>query len=444
MAHLLRVSIPVGSLALLVSETVLVTTAFVVAAYSTLAFEPTVFLLEEGGLTRILVVTACILLGMHFHDLYTQIRIRSRILLLQQVSVTMGIAFLAQGFISYADPDLRMPIRVMLLGSAISAVGIFLWRNVYSGSILKLIGTQSLLFVGSNTVVETIAAHVQDHPELGFAVAGYVDDGVAAGACRPGGKVLGPMSALREIALGINVDRIVVSSRGQERGPTVADLLELRFSGTIVDEASTMYEEVCARISTIEMRPSKFVLSGELAPRPGVLMLQAAYNFGFALLVGILLLPVMAAIVIAIRLSSAGPVFERHTRVGWNGALFTLYRFRCAHLTKVGRFLDRTKMDRLPQLINVLRGDMLLVGPRPESPERATMLAESIPYYRQRQSLKAGMTGWAQINHDRHETLEDAAIELEYDLYYMKNMSMSLDAYVLLHAFKTALLAWNG
>src|SRR5437764_7878545 len=128
MVRLFRVSVPVGSLALLISEVVLVTSAFVIASYFTLEYDPTVFLLYDGGLFRILLVTASVILGLHFHDLYTHIYVKSRIVLLQQLSLVMGVAFLAQGLISYGSRALRMPIHLMLPGSALAMLGIFGWR----------------------------------------------------------------------------------------------------------------------------------------------------------------------------------------------------------------------------------------------------------------------------------------------------------------------------
>src|SRR5947209_12691842 len=128
MIRLFKVFIPVGTLTLLVSEIVLVTSAFVFATYLTFEADPTVYLLDEGGLMRIMVVVFCILVGLHFHDLYSQFQVKSRIVLIQQLCLVMGVAFLSQGLIAYLNRNLRVPIRVMVLGSAVAVVSIFLWR----------------------------------------------------------------------------------------------------------------------------------------------------------------------------------------------------------------------------------------------------------------------------------------------------------------------------
>ena len=166
----------------------------------------------------------------------------------------------------------------------------------------------------------------------------------------------------------------------------------------------------------------------------------------------------MVAVALAVKLFSKGPVFYRQTRVGRGGVPFTLYKFRSMYpdaelksgavwatkddprVTPVGRWLRKLRLDEMPQLFNVIRGDMSLVGPRPERPEFVQMLQEKIPYYRQRSCVKPGVTGWAQINHKYGDTIEDVTTKLEYDLYYIKNLAPSLDAYILFHTAKTVLL----
>ena len=459
MVRLFRVFVPVGSLALLVSEVALVTSAFVLAAYLVLEFDPQVYLFYDGGLYRILLVAASVILGLHFHDLYTNIYVKSRMLLLQQLSLVMGMAFLAQGLISYGSRALRMPIHIMVPGSAIAMLWIFVWRVFYSRYLLRVVGAQRLLFVGGSPVVEAITTHLTGHPELGMAVIGYVDDGVASGTLRTGGKVLGPLASLRDIALAMAPDRIVVGMSERRQRMPIADLLELRFSGIVIEEASTTYESVCMRISTLELRPSQLVFSGELGPRRGILVVQAIYNLGLALIGTVVFLPLMVMAAIGIKLTSPGPVLYRQTRVGLDDRLFTLYKFRSMRqnaeaatgavwaskddprITGFGKFLRKTRLDEVPQFFNVLRGDMAIVGPRPERPEFAKTLAEKIPYYRQRHCVKPGITGWAQINHKYGDTVEDTISKLEYDLYYIKNVSLSLDAYIIFHTLKTMVLS---
>ena len=233
---------------------------------------------------RILLVTASVILGLHFHDLYTHIYVKSRILLLQQLSLVMGVAFLAQGLISYASRALRMPIHLMVPGSALAMLGhLRLAHPLFEVSAGRG-GRAADPLRGSNPVVEAIAAHITEHPELGMAVIGYIDDGVPAGTPRREARFWDPSPPCATSPLDVAPDKIVVGMTERRQCMPVADLLELRFSGIFIEEASTTYESVCMRISTLELRPSQFVFSGELGPRPGILLIQAFYNLVLALI----------------------------------------------------------------------------------------------------------------------------------------------------------------
>ena len=199
MIRLFKVFIPVGALTLLVSEILLVTSAFVFATYLVLEVDPTVFLLYDGGLSRVFLVVLSILVGLHFHDLYSQTYVKSRIVLIQQLCLVMGVAFLTQGLVAYINANLRMPIRVMLMGSAISVAGIFLWRLLFSAFAFSVVGRDRLLLIGGSPLLEDIGQYVLDHPETGLELAGYVDDRHDTGTTLPGGTVLGPMESLRDI-----------------------------------------------------------------------------------------------------------------------------------------------------------------------------------------------------------------------------------------------------
>ena len=458
MIRLFKVFIPVGTLTLLVSEIVLVTSAFVFATYLTFEADPTVYLLDEGGLMRIMVVVFCILVGLHFHDLYSQFQVKSRIVLIQQLCLVMGVAFLSQGLIAYLNRNLRVPIRVMVLGSAVAVVSIFLWRIFFSAYVLQVVGKERLLLIGGSPLLEDIGTQVAERPEMGIEIAGYIDDRHEPGTMLAGGKVLGPLSALRDIVRATQPNRITVGMFERRNRMPVSELLELRFAGHIIEEVAATYERVCGRVCLKEIRPSELIFSGELGPQPQNLLFQRLSNIAFAGLVLLLSWPIMLLTALAVRLSSPGPVLYRQVRVGLNGSLFTLYKFRSMRadaefgtgavwaqkddprVTLVGRVIRRIRFDELPQLYNVLKGEMSMVGPRPERPEFVKALNEQIPYYRQRHCVRPGITGWAQVNYKYGDTLEDTATKLEYDLYYIKNMSLALDNYIIFHTLKAMLL----
>jgi sugar transferase (PEP-CTERM system associated) len=457
MIRLFRVFVPVGTLALLISEILLVTGSFILASYIILPADPGDYLLYEGGWESILVVMLSIVIGLYLHDLYSDIDLKSRIVLLQQLCLVMGIAFLIQGVVSYLDRNLRIPLRVMALGSSLAMAAIFSWRNLFSAYVARVVGRDRLLMVGDSPVLVDIARYIATHPEKGMVVTGYVGDFPDREAQIPGGKVLGPIASLREIVGATRPSHIVVGMFERRNCMPVNDLLELRFGGNIIEEAATTYERVSGRVCVKELRPFHLIYSGELGPRRQTILYQSLLNILVAAIGTIVAAPVMLAVALAVRLSSAGPILFRQTRVGLDGIPFTLYKFRSMRadaeaesgavfaskddprVTRVGRILRKLRLDELPQLFNVLRGEMSIVGPRPERPEFVQTLSIQIPYYRQRHCVRPGITGWAQINYKYGENLEDTIQKLEFDLFYIKNLSLSLDSYIIFHTLKTML-----
>jgi len=459
MIRLFRVFVPLGTATLLISELVLISAAFIMAAYLALPVDATPYLLYDGGLRNIVLVLLTMLLVLYFHDLYTEVYVKSVVVLMHQLCVVLGSVFVMQGLFSYLDPSLRMPLRVMLVGSALSLVGMFGWRLFFSAYALQVMGRERLLLVGDSPLLDLIAVHIDAHPEQALQISGYLDDRTAAGTTRGAAKVLGGLSQLRSVVLATEPNRIVIGLSERRNRVPVSELLELRFSGHPIEEVATTFERVCGRVSVKDLRPSQLIYSGELGPRRKNLFYQSIFNLLGAAAAVLVSFPIMLLAALAVRLTSPGPVLYRQVRVGMDGALFTLYKFRSMRadaeaatgavwaskddprVTPVGRFMRKTRIDELPQFLNVLRGEMSIVGPRPERPEFVKVLSEKIPYYPQRHCVRPGITGWAQINYKYGDTLEDTITKLEYDLYYIKNMAFSLDTYIIFHTAKAMLLS---
>ena len=448
MARLSRVFVPAGALLLLISEILLVAAAFVLATYFELTVDPTVFLLYDGGFEGILLVLLCILVGMYFRDLYSQIRVKSRVVLLQQLCMVFGFAFLMEGLIGAFAPSLRVPLRVMLSGSGAALVTLFAWRILFSALAPQMAGQDRLLLVGDLPSLKDVGSFIQAHPDTGLVLAGYVDDSTPPGAPLPGGQALGPLSSLREIVRATQPRRVVVGVSERRNQALVNDLRKLRSEGLLIEEVAGTYETVCGRVCLRELRPSQLIYSGEFNPQPRTFFYQTLRNMVLAGIAVILSSPVLLLTALAVKLSSSGPVLWRQTRTGLDGDPFTLYRFRSTRsgaggpeLTPAGRFICRPGFDRLPQLFNVLKGDMSIAGPSPERPEFVDALTALIPYYRQRNCVRPGITGWAQIRPGQADAPEDAGAELEYDLYYIKHMSMALDTFIFVHTLKGILLS---
>lgn len=457
MIRLFRVAVPTSIFVLLLSEFVLLTFCYVLATYLFLQVDPTVFLLYDGGMLRISGVVLSTMFGLHFLDLYAGISTVSRIGLVLEIGQALGFSFLVQALLAYIDKEWMLPRWVMIWGSGFALLSLAAWRLIYSMVFARSIGASRVLFLGTNPVVQEIAEYLMQHPEAGLVNLGYLDDEGEAGAILYGSKVLGCVGDLRPVVAATRPDRIVVGMTERRARTPLQDLLDLRFSGIRIEEAGATYESVCTRVCTKELRPAQLIFSGELGPTPSAVLLQSMYSPAIALVGTVLTLPIMLLAGIAVRLTSRGPILYRQQRIGLNGALFTLYKFRSMYadaeaktgavwaskddprVTPLGRWLRKLRIDELPQLWNVLRGEMAVVGPRPERPEFVKVLSEKIPYYRQRHCLRPGITGWAQINYRYGETLEDTIVKLEYDLYYIKHISASLDLYIIFHTLKTML-----
>jgi lipopolysaccharide/colanic/teichoic acid biosynthesis glycosyltransferase len=385
---------------------------------------------------RLLLVSLSVILGFFLNNLYADTRVQSRVLLVLKMCNVIGIALIVQGLLAYVSSGLGVPRLVMLLGSAMAFVTLVAWRNFYGTVFLRIIGTRKILFVGKDELIDAIADRVQRHPESGYNVGGYVDSG----------------DDLVAVATELQADRIIISCEERGRAWPIPALLNLVRKGVQVEEAATAYESICGRISARELSATQIIFRNELASRPGSVALQSVYTNLAAIVSFMLALPVIIAAAIAVKLTSRGPIFEPDLRIGQHGIPFTLNKFRChwtaedkpaatleERVTPVGKWLRKLNLVDLPHVINLVRGEITLVGPRPERPEFVDELSKYFAYYRQRHAVKPGLTGWSQINTPQTGNQVDTVTQLEYDLYYTKHISLALDAYILLHGIRQLL-----
>jgi exopolysaccharide biosynthesis polyprenyl glycosylphosphotransferase len=242
----------------------------------------------------------------------------------------------------------------------------------------------------------------------------------------------------------------------QESMP-VREVLDLRLRGVLMDNPSTNLERLSGRLSLEGLNPGSLIFTDDSRLSAPQHFICRALSFTVSFFALLVCLPLLPFIVLAVRLSSPGPVFFRQTRVGQRGRPFTLYKFRTMRqdaeengaiwairddprVTSAGKFMRKTRLDEIPQLWNVLRGGMAFVGPRPERPEFVQWLSKEIPFYDLRHMIRPGITGWAQVRYRYSASLEETRRKLEYDLYYVKNHSIGLDLLIMLETIKTIIL----
>ena len=330
------------------------------------------------------------------------------------------------------------------------------WRLVYNW-ILKRHGfDQKIVFVGVSDLARKLAAEIKEKKDSGFQVVGVVD----SGAPREGGSslpVLGNYDQLSEIVKENQVEKIVVTLQ-ERRGVFPAnELLKCRMKGVEVQEGVSFYERLTGKLLVDSLNPSWLIFSSGFKKSEIRKMIKRLSGFIISLIGLILSLPFSLFTAIAIKLDSPGPVLFKQERVGENGEIFNLLKFRSMvqdaekegeavwasendpRVSRVGRIIRKVRIDEIPQMWNVLKGDMNFIGPRPERPQFVKELEEQIPYYAQRHSIKPGITGWAQIMYPYGSSVEDAREKLHYDLYYIKNMTIFFDLVILFDTVKIIL-----
>jgi len=317
----------------------------------------------------------------------------------------------------------------------------------------------NVLIIGTGQLARALATEILHQPHLGFGVAGFLDDNPELqGVSIVNPKVIGFNKDLARLVSEKKVQKIVVELQDRRGRLPFDDLLLLKTHGVEIEEATSLYERLTGKIPIHNLKPSWMIFNDGFEVSVGLLIVKEITSFlvsAFLLLVFLPLLPIVALL---IKLDSRGPVFHSQERVGQDGKLFTLWKLRSMYedaerhtgpvwsdskdqrITRLGKYLRRTRLDELPQLYNTLKGDMSLVGPRPERPYFVKQLSEIVPFYNLRHSVKPGVTGWAQIKYRYGNTVEDAIEKLQYDLFYIKNMSWLLDVVILIDTAKTVLV----
>jgi lipopolysaccharide/colanic/teichoic acid biosynthesis glycosyltransferase len=427
MFRVFNVNVPSRVMLLFLLEVALLTASFVGAA----ALDPDIgdldaFVQFEGGAYRMGAVVAIILLGLYFRDLYAQVAIRNRIALVQELCLVFGLAFFVQGAINYLSHDWTLPRKIMILGSVFSFVGVLALRLLFAYASAGATPATRLLFLGVSPTIERIDSFLTRHPEMGIEVAGYLEDESRSPVETPMNR-LGSVRDLDAAIESVQPLLLVIAHREAVKPGWAHEFLELHFGGIHTEDAASLYERLLGRVRASELNPRDLVVGNAFIPGQVTLNLHNIISATVAGIALILTLPLLLAVGLVLKLSSREPVLLREARVGLRGRVFRMLSFRDAGPKSLFR---RTGLSRLPRLINVLKGDMAIVGPAPAAPSFSERLAEQLPVYALRQNVRPGLTGWAQIY--APTALTNSILEIEYDLYYVRNFSLSLDFAVLL------------
>jgi sugar transferase (PEP-CTERM system associated) len=408
---------------------------------------------------RIAEISVVITVILYLGDLYQGRQGLGSRELMARVLTCQATAALLLAAVGFAVPPLRISRTAFLGVFLLTTPGLMIWRAALLGAWSQQQMTARVLVLGTGEVGRLIAG-LEPTSARPFRIIGFLDDAPGAADMVPEGHaLLGKIQDLDSLVEETRPD-IVVIAQIDRRGcfPTKA-LLECRLRGIRVEDWPTFYEKAEGKILVTAVRPSWLIFSDGFVRTPRTEMIKRLFDVTLSLTGLILALPLMVLSAIAIKLESSGPIFYRQPRLGQNGCVFILNKFRSmrqdaeketgpvwsvqsdARITRVGGFLRRTRLDELPQLFNVLVGHMSFIGPRPERPEFVAELQGQIPYYMERLAVKPGLTGWAQVKYQYGSSVEDAVEKLQYDLYYIKNLSLFLDLLIVLNTVQVVLFA---
>lgn len=453
MVRLFNVYYPIRTVVLVLGEIVIVCASFVLAALLRLGQDSVLVLGYEDGMYKVLAVAGVAFVCFYYFDLYDSQRVPAGGETFFRLLTVLGVLSFILAGISYLFPRFLLGNGVFLLGLVILTIALLGWRWTYLWLLSQSFLRERVYVLGSGERAKRLVDALRARPDLGLEVVGW------AGAVGNGSltrEQLGlQLAALQEKG---GVDHVIVAmSDGRGKMP-VRELLDLRLSGVKVDNATALLEKISGMIDVHELQPSWLIFSEGFRLNYFFLAVRRVISFLVAAVGLIMSLPLIPCIAAAVKLTSPGQVFYRQNRVGLRGHTFTCYKFRTMRadaeadkgatwaadddprITRAGRLLRHLRLDEIPQIWNVLKGDMGFIGPRPERPEFVQQLREEIPYYNLRHIIRPGITGWAQIRYKYGNTVEDARQKLQYDLFYIKNMSLGLDFWILLQTCKVILL----
>lgn len=412
-------------------------------------------LVERQGFFKAAMATLFCLAAFYLFDLYDFVVMHDRRELLLRLVQALGLAWTAMALAFYAFPQLMLGRGISLIALPL-ALGLMVgWRMTIHWFLGHPDFGEQILIVGSGPLAIEIAREMLNRPDAGYRIAGFVgNDPELLGKSLINPRVIGLTSELDHVVRRENIDRIIVAM-GERRGQLPTDeLLQMSLAGTVnIEEGASFYERLTGRVSLSMIRPSWLIFSGRGRQARISGLVRTVVHRLVAIIGGTLSLPIAIVTAIFIKLESSGPVLYKQERVGKNGRSFTVMKFRSMRtdaekagpvwaaqdddrVTRVGRIIRKIRIDEIPQFWNIIRGDMDFVGPRPERPHFVAQLAEEIPYYEQRHLIPPGLTGWAQIKYPYGASIEDARQKLQYDLFYIKNQSLVLDAIILFETIK--------
>ena len=410
----------------------------------------------DTTLWKIAVVTVLCQLCFYYNDLYDLTVVASNRELVVRLLQAAGAAAIVLAVAAFAAPSLILDPATFVTALGVFVVAVISWRLVFNYFAHDPHLEERILIIGTGATARMLARQLGTQQDFAYRLVGFVRDSDELPTVRQH-DILGAAGDIDRIIRSRHVDRIVVGLSDRRGRLPIEPLLRAKLSGVRVEDATTTYERLTGKILVDDLKPSWLIFSDGFRASRWTRFVKRMLDLALSILLGLLTSPVMLLTAIAVKLDSHGPALYFHGRIGENGRVFRIHKFRSMRtdaeqsgrpiwardqddrVTRVGRFIRLTRLDELPQLWNVMRGDMSFVGPRPERPFFVEQLAREIPFYMQRHAVKPGITGWAQVKYRYGSTIDDAREKLRYDLYYIKHLSVFFDLTIVLDTVKVIL-----
>jgi sugar transferase (PEP-CTERM system associated) len=410
----------------------------------------------DATLWKIAVVTALCQLCFYYNDLYDLTIVASNRELVVRLLQAAGAAAIVLAVVAFAAPSLILDPATFVTALGVFVVAVISWRLTFNHLARDPHLEERILILGTGQTARMLARQMGTQQDFAYRLVGFVRDADDIPTVRQH-DILGSPNDIDRIVRTRHVDRIVVGLSDRRGRLPVEQLLRAKLSGVRVEDATTTYERLTGKILIDDLKPSWLIFSDGFRASRWTRFIKRMLDLSFSILLGLVSAPLMLLTAAAVKIDSPGPAVYRQKRVGEKGRVFLIYKFRSMRadaeqagqpvwardkddrVTRVGRFIRVTRLDELPQLWNVMRGDMSFVGPRPERPFFVEQLARNIPFYTQRHAVKPGLTGWAQVKYRYGSTIEDAMEKLQYDLYYIKHLSVFFDLTIVLDTVKVIL-----
>jgi sugar transferase (PEP-CTERM system associated) len=402
-----------------------------------------------------LTVTLVFQLSLYFYDLYDLRKPGTTTDTFIRMMQAFGVGCIILSFLYWLFPFIIIATSIFWGCYLIICVSLLAWRSLYYLVLEKKWFTKDIVLVGTGETAARIVTEINHNPESGFAIRAVI--GTTLPIFAHGDIPLLP--ALADLAGDprlAQIDRIVVALDDRRGAMPITDLLRYKIRRKIIEDGITFYEAITGKILVEKVNPAWLIFSEGFDCSRMTYMIKRLLDLVLATFGLAVSLPISLITALLIKLESPGSVFYRQERVGERGEIFSIVKFRSmrqdaekngavwasqndSRVTRVGGFIRKVRIDEIPQMWNVIRGQMSFVGPRPERPVFVEQLVQKLPYYSLRHSVKPGITGWAQVCYPYGASEEDALRKLEYDLYYIKNQSIFIDLLVIFRTVKTVL-----